>query len=493
MAGFLHETNSFAHGLTGLRAFQAADAWPGMLRGDEVLTGFGPANIAIAGFLETAKNKGWQMAPLLWCSAGPSGVVERGTFETVVADLLSRLEQAMPVDAVFLDLHGAMVSEAETDADGALLARVRAVVGPDVPVVAALDFHANVSVRMVTEADLLTFYRTYPHVDIADTGQRAAEYLATFLGGDRPMKALRSMPFLLPLGTQDTIDGPLAAVMAEIRELGHAAGAIVEIAAGFPLADTFEAGPAVLVYAREKAVAEVVADEAAMAFGRRENEFSLKMMSPREAVAVAQEAKHRHGPLLLIDTQDNPGGGATGDTVGLLRAMIEGGCRKAALGVLFDPETAQQAHKVGVGSDFVVSLGAESQPGQELPFKGRAKVVALGDGRFTGTGPFYHGCDFSLGPMACLEIGGMRVVVSSVRQQAADQAMFRHVGVEPADTKILALKSSVHYRADFDAIACDTIIVKSPGLNTANPADLTYRNLRPGVRVAGGDLIRRGA
>ncbi|MFC4349578.1 M81 family metallopeptidase [Kordiimonas lipolytica] len=492
VAGFLHETNSFAPGLTGLSAFEAADAWPGMVVGEAMLAAFGQSNIAMAGFLKAAQEKAWEITPLLWCSAGPSGVVEGGAYDSISTDLLARLELAMPVDAVFLDLHGAMVSETETDADGVLLGRVRALVGPDVPIVAVLDFHANISEHMVAAADMLALYRTYPHVDIADTGRRAAGYLAGLLEGSRPEKILQPIPFLLPLGTQATLDGPVAALMAGLRKLERDTGARIEFAAGFPLADAFETGPAIVTYAPDRKLAEAVAHQSAGLLAAREKEFTLQTMSPREAVAAAQEGRHGHGPLLLIDTQDNPGGGAAGDTVGLLRAMIEGGCRRAVMGVLYDPETALQAHKVGVGGAFVASIGAKSCPGQELPLRGRARVMALGSGNFAGTGPFYKGCSFALGPMACLEVGGVRVVLSSVRQQAADQAMFRHVGVEPAEAGILALKSSVHYRADFDGIARGTIIVKSPGLNTASPADLTYRNVRPNVRVAGGEQLKRG-
>jgi len=493
VAGFLHETNSFAPGLTDISAFEVADAWPGMLVGDALFGGFGQANIATAGFLIAAQERGWDIAPLLWCSAGPSGVVKNETFETVVADMMQRLEQTMPVDAVFLDLHGAMVSESENDADGELLARVRTIVGSDIPIVTALDFHANISARMAASVDRLAIYQTYPHVDIADTGRRAAGYLADLLTGQRHEKVQRSVPFLLPLGTQSTLDGPMAEVMAAMRKLAREADATVELAAGFPLADAYETGPAVVAYAPDGTSAEAVVRHATEILVTRENDFKLQMMSPCEAVAAAQKGGAGQGTTLLIDTQDNPGGGATGDTVGLLRALIEGGCRKAVMGVLFDPETVLQAHKVGIGGDFIAFVGAKPCLGLELPLRGRAKVVAVGDGNFIGTGSFYRGCRFALGPMACLDISGVRVVVSSVRQQAADQAMFRHVGVEPGETKILALKSSVHYRADFDAIAHSTIIVKSPGLNTANPADLVYRNLRHPMRVAGGDLVKREA
>ena len=174
VGGFQHETNTFAKRETGLAQFIEPDAWPGLVRGLEMLEAIAGINLPAAGFVSEASALGHRVVPLLWCAAQPAGRVTREAFETISALLLARLADAGPCDAVYLDLHGAMVAEHLDDADGELLRRVRAAVGPAVPIVASLDFHANISPAMVATADALPSYRSYPHVDMAETGARAA-------------------------------------------------------------------------------------------------------------------------------------------------------------------------------------------------------------------------------------------------------------------------------------------------------------------------------
>ncbi|WP_417459301.1 M81 family metallopeptidase [Kordiimonas sp.] len=492
IAGFQHETNSFVEGTTPFEAFVQPDAWPGMLQGAEMIAGTRRRNLPITGFIEAAEARGWQLAPLLWCSAAPSGLVERAAYGQISDDLIFRLDSAGPVDAVYLDLHGAMVAEGAPDADGMLLRRVRDLIGPDVLLVASLDFHANVSDEMVQATDALVVFRTYPHVDMADTGRRAACRLAQMACRSRrdtpTKKALVKVPFLIPMGTQSTLEGPMAEMMARIAEL-EAWGGAVEFAAGFPLADVVECGPAIIGYG-DCGAASVVKLSELMAI--LEHKFTERLLTPDEAVSAIEDRIYGEGcgPVILADTQDNPGCGGTGDTVGLLRSLIDADICGAVVGVLHDPRAAEKAHKAGVGAVVDVALGARHGFG-ETPLAVRATVEALADGNFVGTGPFYQGCEFALGRMACLRVGDVRVVVSSVRQQAADKAMFRHVGIEPDGARVLALKSSVHYRADFGAIARACLTVVSPGANVADLSQLSYTALRGDVRIAGGRKITR--
>lgn len=492
IAGFQHETNSFVEDTTPYEAFVQPDAWPGMLRGAEVIAGTRRRNLPITGFIEAAEARGWQLAPLVWCSAAPSGLVERATYGKISDDLIFRLDSAGPVDAVYLDLHGAMVAEGTSDADGMLLRRVRDLIGPDVLLVASLDFHANVSDAMVQVADALVVFRTYPHVDMADTGRRAACRLAQMAcraPQDTPTKkTLTRMPFLIPMGTQSTLEGPMAEMMARITELETWGGA-VEFAAGFPLADVAECGPAIVGYGACGAASVAKLGDL---MAKLEHKFTEPLLTPNEAVKAIQSGIYGmgSGPIILADTQDNPGCGGTGDTVGLLRSLIDADIEGSVVGVLHDPWAAEKAHKAGVGAVVDVALGARHGFG-EIPLAVRATVETLADGNFIGTGPFYQGCEFALGRMACLRVGGVQVVVSSVRQQAADKAMFRHVGIAPDGARVLALKSSVHYRADFGASARVCLTVVSPGANVADLSQLSYTALRDEVRIAGGRKITR--
>jgi microcystin degradation protein MlrC len=201
------------------------------------------------------------------------------------------------------------------------------------------------------------------------------------------------------------------------------------------------------------------------------------------ATRLAREADIPRGrPLILADTQDNPGAGGNADTISLLKALVSERVESVVAGVIWDAASVELAHAAGHGASVEIALGAHSGFPGETPLIGRFTVERLGDGKFVGTGPFYRGGRFDLGPMALLRIGSMRVVVASRKQQAADAAMFRHVGVEPAEARVLVLKSSVHFRADFGAMASRIVLVEAPGPNVADPAKLEFRRLPAGKR-----------
>jgi microcystin degradation protein MlrC len=243
----------------------------------------------------------------------------------------------------------------------------------------------------------------------------------------------------------------------------------------------------VLAYGGDRAATESVTDAMAEALAAREADFGGRLLAANEAVAEALlRSEGARRPVVLADTQDNPGGGGPSDTTGLLEALIRGGAVGAVIATLWDPEVAAQAHDAGEGALLSASLGAKSKVAGSRPVEGEFRVLRLGDGRFTATGPMYRGARIELGAMALLEIAGVRIVVSSVKMQAADQSIFRHLGIEPAQERILALKSSVHFRADFQPIAEDIILVEAPGPCYADPAKLKYRKLRPGVRLRPG-------
>jgi len=259
IAGFLHESNTFVHRRTDIDAFVTADAWPGLVLGHALLDEVAGANIAIAGFIKEAAACGHELLPLLWASANPSGPVTQLAYEKIWSLLARELEQAMPVNALFLDLHGAMVAEHIEDGEGELLARIRAITGPGVPIVAALDFHANISPRMVALTDALTVYRTYPHVDMSDTGLRAAMVLNRILAGERLHKAYRQIPFLIPMLWQCTLIEPLASLMHLVEQLERDGCVSAAIVPGFPLADVYDCGPKVLAYGTDVAATESAA------------------------------------------------------------------------------------------------------------------------------------------------------------------------------------------------------------------------------------------
>ena len=483
VGGFQHETNTFAPVKARYADFEAPDAWPGLTRGPALIEAVRGVNLPAAGFVSEARASGHAIAPLTWCSATPSAHVTREAYERIAGMLLEDLRALSHVDAVYLDLHGAMVAEHIDDADGELLRRVRAVIGPRTPLVASLDFHANVSSLMASQASVLVAYRTYPHTDMASTGARALRAVYAARGG--PLhSSLRQPPFLIPLTSQCTLIEPLASLVRRAEEMERDGVAAMNFTPGFPAADVADCGPAVLAYGTDEAQVAASVRELADAVEAREHEFALDVHTIESALReLARTPRSERRPIILADTQDNPGGGGTADGTSLLKALIAQRTQRALAGVLCDPIAAAHAHEAGMGAQLDLELGAGTRAFGETPITGRFKVLALGDGRFTATGPFYAGSRMELGPMALLRIDDVHIVVASRKQQAADQAMFRCLGVEPRDYAVLALKSSVHFRADFGPIASRILVTAAPGANIADPAQLPFTKLRPGMRL----------
>lgn len=489
VGGFQHETNTFAPLTATLADFEQADAWPGLTSGASLFDAVKGINLPAAGFIDEARSLSHDLVPLLWCSAQPSGHVTLDAFETIVADMLARLAKCRSLDAVYLDLHGAMVAEHIDDADGEVLARVRSAIGPDVLLVASLDFHANVSARMVEQADGLVSFRSYPHVDMTATGVRAAALVHDLLNKRAPAKWHRALPFLMPLTTQCTLIEPLRSLMVQARDLERAPVMSLCLTPGFPAADVPECGPVVFGYGHD---ADALARNAREIYGaalEREREFALDLIDIEQATRLAREADIPRGrPVILADTQDNPGAGGNADTMSLLKALVAADVEGVLAGVIWDAECAARAHEAGHGASLDLALGARSGFPGETPLVARFTVERLGDGRFIGTGPFYSGGRFELGPMALLRTGRTRIVVASRKQQAADAAMFRHVGAEPADARVLVLKSSVHFRADFGDLASRIVLVEAPGPNIADPSRLPFTKLPPDKRLRPGSV-----
>jgi len=484
VGGFQHETNTFAPTPATYQDFAQADGWPSLSRGARMLEALAGINLPATGFIEAARRHGHDLAPLLWCSATPSGPVTEEAYERIAAELLDRLAAARPVEALYLDLHGAMVAAHLPDGEGELLSRIRRLVGPDLPIVASLDFHANISPTMVEQATALTAYRTYPHVDMAETGARAAALLERVLAWGPLAKALRRPSYLIPLTWQCTMVDPAAAIFRELVASERGEVASLSFAPGFPPADVPECGPALLAYAETAQAAARAADRLAAMVADAEPDFAGRVYGPDEAVEEAKRLAAGAGrPVVLADTEDNPGAGGSSSTVGLIEALLRHRAEGAVSGLLYDPEAARAAHEAGESAEIELAIGEISRRPAHRPLAGRFKVERLGDGRFAATGPFYLGNRMDLGPMARLSIGGVQILLSSRKQQAADQAMFRHLGIEPARQKILALKSSVHFRADFQPIAGAVLIVAADGPNPVDHRRLAYRHLRPGLRL----------
>jgi microcystin degradation protein MlrC len=485
VGGFLHETNTFAPTKAIYDAFVRGGGGSAMSQGETMLEAMRDINVGMAGFIPAAEAEGWELVPTIWCAASPSAHVTRDAYERIAATIVDGLKAAGRIDAVYLDLHGAMVTEHLDDGEGELLARVRRVIGKELPLVVSLDLHANVTREMVDHADALIAYRTYPHVDMADTGRAAARHLALLLRtGQKFAKAFRQLPFLIPISWQCTSDQPCKSIYQKLTALESDAVPTLSFAPGFPAADFLDCGASVFAYGATQADADAAADQITALVASHEDDFDGRIFAPDEGVRFAIElATRATKPIVIADTQDNPGAGGDSDTTGMLRALVRNNASKAAIGVIVDPEAANAAHAAGRGATITLALGGKSGIPGDAPFESSYVVETLSDGRFIAPGPYFGGNSLNLGPSACLRIGDIRVVVGSRKTQLADQAMYRFVGIEPTEQSILVNKSSVHFRADFEPIAEKIIICAAPGAMPADTATLPWTRLRPGVRI----------
>jgi microcystin degradation protein MlrC len=485
IGGFLHESHSFAVHPTSYRDFVEPAGFPPLCHGPALITALRQASVPAAGAISVIEAAGDIIVPLAWGFANPAGPVQDEAFERIAALNCALLSMALdegPLDGVYLDLHGAAMVDSFPDAEGELLRRVRAVVGDAMPLTISLDPHANLTEAMVRLADVVVPFRTYPHVDGKESGARAAKLLLDRIHRGRPWaRAYRRFEFWIPLGAQCTLIPPMETVMAERTAMAERSN-VVELAFcfGFPYADFADCGPAVAVYADAPDQAAQVADSFLGLASAHESEFTQELLPSAAAVAEAKRLTGAiSGPIVIADTQDNPGGGGHGDTTELLAELVRQDARGALVCLINDHESAAACHSAGEGATVSLSLGGKSDG---MPYPCTARIERLTDGRFTLTGPMGAGNPGNLGPTALIDVDGVKVIVVTRKMQALDQAIIRHVGIEPSSCPILVLKSSVHFRADFGPIAGRIIVAVAPGPVVADPATLNFRHVRAEVR-----------
>lgn len=427
----------------------------------------------------------WTPCPVLVANAPPGGPIAQGVFLEFLDEMRRGLLAALPLDGVYVANHGASSATGDEDSDGTMLAMVREVVGPGVPIVVTHDLHCNVSERLVAACDALVVYRTNPHVDMAARAAEAADALRELLAGGRTARAFIRLPLIPPTVTLLTDAGPYAdliheaeRMMAEDTRLLNAS-----VAGGFVFSDLPKCGITVTVTARD--ADQDAADAAARALAGRawadRHRHTRRLLSLEEAAALAVAAgEGREAPVIFSDAGDNPGGGGRGSTTFTLRALHEAGARGVVLGLFVDPALAAEAQALGVGARFhAVFNRVESAFSRR--FEAGATVRALTDGRGTGRRGTMAGRDFELGPTALLELAGsgMQVVVISLRRQCHEPRTLEMHGLDIAQARTVVVKSRGHFRAGFDEFFPPARIfeVDSPGLTSPVLSNFSWRRL----------------
>lgn len=483
VAGFQHETNTFAPTMASYGSFVNGEDFPGLARGEDIFDLLN-VNLPISGFIQRVRENGHTVTPVIWAGAGASAHVTTDAYERIAGEIVEAVKTAS-FDAIYLDLHGAMVAQHLDDGEGELLARIRAVVGSRMKIVISLDSHANVTGQMLSLADGAVAYRSYPHIDMADTGRRAGQLLLDLMGTDQPAhRVVRRLPFLIPVNSMSTMMQPARGIYDLLEALEPRGVLSLSFTPGFPAADFAECGPVVWGHGFDKARLEEAVDALFSRVSQPEDQWAVQFDEPEAAVRRAmQVARTARRPVIIADTQDNPGVGGDSNTTGMLRTLLKMGATDAAIGLICDPAAAAAAHEAGVGARIEIGLGGCPQVEGDEPLQATCLVEALSDGKFVYGGPMMNGKEADMGPMACLRIDGVRIAVSSAKAQLLDRNMYRTVGIQPEEMKILVNKSSVHFRADFAAIAEEILVARSPGPFIADPAQLPWKKLRKGLRT----------
>ncbi len=476
LAELMHETNTF-NSIATVRAHFENRYWLKGLPAAQSLRG---TNTEIAGFLEAAGQYGWSLTIPLAASASPSGPMAADDWEMAKAMITAPLREGQRFDAVVLVLHGSMVTQTSLDAEGELLAAVRALAGPDTLVAATLDMHANVSPQMVAAADMMMCYRTYPHIDQRERALHMARLMQdVFNGAPRPRLYHARIPMMDAANHGQTAPGqpmlPLLAMADGIEQREGIVCASLQI--GFPWSDVADIGPNVVVTATDAQAGQGAADELMQALWESRHATQLDFASPDEAMALARQGKAGDKPLILADFADNPAGGSYGDSPNLLRAMLDAGLQNAAFATIADPASVERCRQAGAGRNVVLALGGLGAPGLTPPLHLEAEVVRLGDGEFICAGPMWEGVRFSMGPSAVVRAGGVDVIISSAPTAVMDLNVFRSMGIDPAERTTIGLKSRNHFKAAYGPIARETMLVDAGGIASMRLDTLTYTRI----------------
>ena len=476
IACFQLESNTFLPAQTGYEDFVQA----GLTRGNELLRRWTGTHHELAGFIGQAREESFEIVPLFATFPQAGGTMPSRAFETIAGELLEELRKALPLDGLLLALHGAAVSEQFPDADGEILARVRALVGPQLPIVNTLDLHANISSEMIRHATATIVYRSNPHLDQQERGREAAHLLARIVRGEvRPVQALETPPMLIQMCRQYTSEDPARSLYRDLAEVVRRPGILsASVAMGFYYADVKEMGASFLAVAdNDPDLAREVASFLAQRAWENRYELTGKLPSPEEAVRAAAEAEKK--PVVLMDVGDNVGGGSPGDSTILFAEVVRQKVPNALV-ILCDPESVKACVAAGPGNQVELMAGGKGDGRQAAPVLVRGRVRVLSDGRFTETQVRHGGCtEGDQGITAVVETKEQHTVVLTSRRMAPmslEQVL--SVGIHPERKQILIVKGVVAPRAAYEPIASRIIVTGTPGVTCDDPRQFQYRRRR---------------
>ncbi len=475
IAEFKHETNSFSPHPTDVEAYKSRNC----LFGEEIRGYFKGVRNEIGGFFDVfADKEGYRLIPAAALNAMPAGPVTMEVYNMVKDAILKAIREVDHLDGVLLSLHGAMVLEEFDDGEGLLLEAIRKEVGPQIPIIVSLDLHVNMTARMQANADAFFVFDYYPHKDMYETGVAAAQCMYDTLEGKyNPVMRWHKLPMILPYMPTE-LDAMKKFVDMEHEWETREGVLSINICHGFFSADLVEHGVAVIaVTDNDAGLAQQLADDLAEQIWDARKELVRDFYTIDQAIDEIESSEE--GPFVLADVADNPGAGGPADSTHILRRLIERDVQNVAFALMTDPQAVEAAEAAGVGNMVTVKLGGKTCPeicGQPLEIT--AYVKSITDGVYKNRDEMSQGLTIRLGKTAVLVVGGIEIIVTSVRSQPWDLEVYRSQGIMPQDKKVLVVKSTLHYRNSYQKVAYKLIDVEVPGLAPQSPNMLTYKNCR---------------
>ena len=475
IAEFKHETNRFCPIPADVKAYKARN----MLFGDDTFSYYRGIQAEIGGFLDILeKEDNLNLVPVAAFNAVPSGPVTAEVYEIFTDTLMNAIEKTEKIDGVLLCLHGAIVVETSEDGEGDLLEMIRIKLGADVPIIATLDLHANVTAKMIHNANAFLPYRKYPHTDTFECGQRAARLmLKTLRGQCLPVVCCTKLPIMLPVIF--TALPVLQDFNAKAQEWEKRPSILdVSLCHGFYFSDIEELGTTVTVVAdKDTELAQSAADFLSDELWRRRSELTLDAVDVDGAFDLFHASVKGEGPVVFADISDNPGGGGSGDTTHILRKLLECGVKNAAIAVISDPCFVAEAVAAGVGEYVELNLGGKGDSAISGGLlKVRAYVKGITDGNYFNKDIMRQGLKIEMGRTVIVQVDGIEIIVISSRVQPYDREAFRSCGITPEDKELLVVKSAVHFRQSFDKIASRIVNVLAPGMVSPTPELLIFKH-----------------
>ncbi len=473
IGSIMHESNTFSTVRTTLNDFN------NMTVGKEVIESYQGTGHPVGGFLAVAQKEGIEIIPTIVTNACPSGPVTDHAFQFLKEKLLKGIKNAGHIDGVLLALHGAMLTESLEDPEGNILEEVRRIIGNTAYLVSSLDSHANLSPLMVKNADALIGYKTAPHVDRRETGEEAARVLISLIKKKvTATMAMKKIPMLASGNAAVTSAEPMVSLLEKAKLRERQKGVVsLSVFIGYTLADVAISGPSIVaVTENNPELARKITRDLAREMWRVRKEFRFELTPVPDA--IDQALLTEGGPVVIADMGDNPCGGGSGDVNILLENLIERKVRDVAVALFVDPGAVKKAIEAGVGEQVSLEIGGKIDTDACKPLKVKGKVRLLFDGKFMHKELVAQGTWDDMGRTAVVHINGIEVVIVERTIRVSDPEIFRSVGIEPKDKKIVVVKDGLQFLVCYEPFAKRVIFVDTPGWTSPNLSYFTFKNLK---------------